>query len=113
LKICCCNGDIDSNQTVEAALVQLFVEAKRHQPSIIYIPSLAVWSNTLSESARATFRALLDGIPPSDPVLVLGIAENDELPFDVRSWFGWQAKGKVELSPPTEVSTGWHSFEYC
>jgi SpoVK/Ycf46/Vps4 family AAA+-type ATPase len=93
------------DQTVEAALVQLFVEAKRHQPSVIYIPSLSVWANTLSESARATFSALLEGIPPSDPVLVLGIAEDDDIPFDVRSWFGWQSEGLVELVPPSEV--GW------
>ena len=88
---------------MEAALVQLFVEAKRHQPSIIYIPSLNSWSETLSDSARSTFRALLDGVPPSDPILVLGVAEG-EIPEDVRGWFGWDTESNVELVAPTAVS---------
>ncbi|KIL59904.1 hypothetical protein M378DRAFT_960829 [Amanita muscaria Koide BX008] len=31
----------DSTRTVKAAIVQLFVEAKRHQSFVIYTPSLA------------------------------------------------------------------------
>lgn len=93
-------------QTVEASLIQLFVEARRHQPSIIYLPSLAVWSHTISDSARSTFAALLDSVPPSDPILVLGVAEDEDVKDDVWAWFGDDHNG-VELSPPTKVRIEW------
>ncbi|WWD22907.1 hypothetical protein CI109_107402 [Kwoniella shandongensis] len=93
----------DSNRSVEAAIVQLFVEAKRHQPSVIFIPTLSEWSETISHTARSTVRALLDGIPPSDPILLLGMADGplDELPSDVRDWFGFAPENKIELALPT------------
>ena len=95
----------DSTRTPEATLVQLFVEAKRHQPSILFIPSLLSWSLTLSESARMTFSSLLDGIPSFDPVLLLAIVEQpySELPRDIKSWFGASKESRVPLVPPFEV----------
>lgn len=95
----------DSTRTTEAAIVQLFVEAKRHQPSIIFIPSLSQWSATVSETARSTTRALLDGIPPSDPVLLLAIVDGElsSLPSDVRSWFGFGHENRLELNAPSAV----------
>ncbi len=92
-------------QTPEAAIVQLFVEAKRHQPSIIFIPSLGQWATNLSETARATVRALLDGIPPSDPILVLAIVDGplDHLPHDVKAWFGFGQENRIELQSPSAV----------
>ncbi|KAI9632145.1 putative TAT-binding protein [Dioszegia hungarica] len=93
----------DSSRTVEAALVQLFIEAKRHQPSILYIPSLVSWSATLSDSAKSTFKSLLDGIAPSEPVLLLGVAETENLDGEVRSWFGWEMESEVMLELPTEA----------
>lgn len=89
-------------QTVEAALIQLFVEARRHQPSIIYLPSLSIWSHTISDSARSTFNALLEGIPPSDPILVLGMAEDEDVKEDVWAWFD-SDEGRVDLALPAEV----------
>ncbi|EIW73387.1 hypothetical protein TREMEDRAFT_70962 [Tremella mesenterica DSM 1558] len=93
----------DSTRTTEAVIVQTFVEAKRHQPSIIYIPSLAQWAATLSEVARATVKALLDSVPPSDPVLLLALVDGslETLPRDVREWFGHSYENRVELIPPT------------
>ncbi|TXT10690.1 hypothetical protein VHUM_02195 [Vanrija humicola] len=92
----------DSTRTPEAAIVQLFVEAKRHQPSIIFIPSLAQWSYTVSETTRSTARALLDGIPPSDPILLLAIVDGelDTLPPDVRAWFGFGDENRLKLGQP-------------
>jgi hypothetical protein len=91
-------------KTVEAALVQLFIEAKRHQPSILYIPALVAWSNTLSDSAKATFKSLLDGIQPSEPILLLGLAESADLGTDVRGWFGWNEEATVDLDLTNTVS---------
>jgi len=52
-----------------------------------------------------TFKALLDGVPNSDPVLLLGVldAELEELDPDVEKWFGLGKEGKIELSEPTSV----------
>ncbi|KAL7420143.1 TAT-binding protein-like protein 7, AAA ATPase [Cryptotrichosporon argae] len=92
----------DSTRTPEAALVQLFTEAKRHQPSVIYLPSLAQWASTLTDTARSTARALLDSVPPSDPILVLAVMDGDveDLPRDVQGWFGVRTGDRIELSSP-------------
>ncbi|EJT48969.1 TAT-binding protein [Trichosporon asahii var. asahii CBS 2479] len=93
----------DSTRTPEAAVVQLFVEAKRHQPSVIFIPSLAQWAHTISDAARSTTRALLDSIPPSDPVLLLAIVDGplSSIPSDVRKWFGIGDESRIEIGKPS------------
>ncbi|KAJ4491025.1 hypothetical protein J3R30DRAFT_169989 [Lentinula aciculospora] len=95
----------DSARTTEAALVQLFVEAKRHSPSVIYIPSLVGWCTAISETARATVRAMLDTLAPTDSILLLAIVDGkySSLPRDVRAWFGPTAMkdNSVELMSPS------------
>ncbi|KAJ7499727.1 AAA-domain-containing protein [Mycena latifolia] len=92
----------DSTRTPEAAIVQLFVEAKRHAPAVVYIPALRGWCSAVSETARATVRAMLDTLAPADPVLLLAVVDGrfSELPRDVRAWFGIGAGGRVELGAP-------------
>ncbi|KAJ7755188.1 AAA-domain-containing protein [Mycena metata] len=92
----------DSTRTPEAAIVQLFVEAKRHAPAVVYIPALRGWCAAVSETARATVRAMLDTLAPADPVLLLAVVDGrfTDLPRDVRAWFGVGAGGRVELSAP-------------
>ncbi|KAJ7618497.1 AAA-domain-containing protein [Roridomyces roridus] len=93
----------DSTRTPEAAIVQLFVEAKRHAPAVVYIPALRGWCAAVSETARATVRAMLDTLAPSDPVLLLAVVDGHfaDLPRDVRAWFGVGGGGRVELRTPT------------
>lgn len=90
-------------KTVEAGIVQLFVEAKRHQPSVVFIPSLAAWRAAVSETARTTMRAMLDTLSPTDPVLLLAIVDGSFslLPKDVRAWFGATRENRVALSSPS------------
>ncbi|KAF8131138.1 AAA-domain-containing protein [Boletus edulis] len=94
----------DSTRTVEAAIVQLFVEAKRHQPSVIYIPSLLSWCAAVHETARTTVRTMLDTLAPTDPVLLLAIVDGSftSLPQDVRSWFGTIRENRLVLPVPTD-----------
>lgn len=94
----------DSARTPEAAVVQLFVEAKRHKPSVIFIPGLIHWAHSVSETVRATTKALLDELSPSDPILLLAIAEGplSDLPHDVSKWFGYLRDNKVEAKLPDE-----------
>ncbi|THH29570.1 hypothetical protein EUX98_g4627 [Antrodiella citrinella] len=93
----------DSTRTPEAAIVQLFIEAKRHQPSVIYVPSLAAWCASMSETARMTVRTMLDSLVPTDPILLLAVVDGsfDLLPQDVRAWFGPARDNRVELLSPS------------
>lgn len=92
----------DSSTTLEAAVVQMFNEAKRHKPSVLYVPNLAQWADTVTESARATFKALLDGLSPSDPILLVAVCEDlfERLPRDIRSWFGFIRENRVQIENP-------------
>ncbi|KAI0301883.1 hypothetical protein B0F90DRAFT_1839015 [Multifurca ochricompacta] len=92
----------DSTRTSEAAIVQLFVEAKRNQPSIIYIPSLLGWCSAVSETCRSTVHAMLGTLAPTDPILLLAVVDGPytSLPRDVRLWFGPAFKNRVAVTPP-------------
>lgn len=87
-------------------MVQIFTEAKRHKPSIIYIPALVGWAAAVPESVKATIRSLLDSLDPSDPILLLAIAEEEfrDVPQDVKSWFGFLRNNRVMLQMPSTVS---------
>lgn len=89
---------------MEAGIVQLFVEVKRHQPSVIYIPSLSSWCGAVPETARSTLRAMLASLPPTDPVLLLAVVDGPfaTLPPDVKQWFGFVRECKVELLSPSD-----------
>ncbi len=94
----------DSGRTPEAAAIQIFVEAKRHKPSVLYVPGLIHWANTLTDSVLSTIHGLLDELSQSDPILLLGIAEGplSDLPPDVRSWFGLMRDNRVQVPSPSE-----------
>jgi SpoVK/Ycf46/Vps4 family AAA+-type ATPase len=92
-------------QSIETMLVQMFVEAKRHQPSVLYIPALNQWSAVLTPTAKATFGALLDSLTPAEPIIVIAFMDEpvDELDADVRDWFGRMNDNCIELMSPEKV----------
>ncbi|XP_041844820.1 ATPase family AAA domain-containing protein 2-like isoform X2 [Melanotaenia boesemani] len=55
----------------EETCAQIFVEAKRTSPSILYIPHIEQWWETVSPALRATFLSLLSSIPAFSPILLL------------------------------------------
>lgn len=65
----------DPARTPEAAITQLFTEVRRHKPSVIYIPSVDVWYNTLPPTAIKTFKLLLRSIGANEPIMLLGVLE--------------------------------------
>ena len=83
--------------------MQQFVEAKRHQPSVIYIPSLTSWCAAVSETARTTVRSMLDSLAPTDPILLLAVVDGTfaSLPRDVKAWFGPTRENRVALELPS------------
>lgn len=73
---------------------------------MIYIPGIDTWYRTLSGPVITTFLGLLRAIPPTDPVLVLGITEADpesctEL---IRDLFGYSKKNRIEINRPSQVN---------
>ena len=93
----------DSATTSEAVVIQMFTEAKRHKPSVLFIPGLSQWATHVSESVRSTVKTLLDGLLPSDPVTLVAISDGPfyDLPRDIRSWFGYLRDNRVEMTHPS------------
>ncbi|XMA08176.1 hypothetical protein WAI453_000967 [Rhynchosporium graminicola] len=97
----------DSARSAEAAIVQLFAEVKRHKPSVIYLPGVDTWYHTLSEAVITTFLGLLRSIPPTDPVLVLGITDSTPEkvnPDMLRDLFGFSRKNRFVIERPSRQS---------
>nr|XP_046274213.1 ATPase family AAA domain-containing protein 2-like isoform X2 [Scatophagus argus] len=60
-----------SSTSPEEACTQVFCEAKRTSPSVLYIPHIQQWWETAGSSLRASFFSLLDSIPSFSPILLL------------------------------------------
>lgn len=101
----------DETRSAEAACIQMFVEARRHAPSVLFIPNIHLWSEyqvdgPVTPSVRATFTSLLQGLGPTEPILLLGIGEGEEgeLGEVIEGWFEglgpWNTRTLVE--PDTE-----------
>ncbi|KAJ8395293.1 hypothetical protein AAFF_G00034950 [Aldrovandia affinis] len=60
-----------SSTSPEEACAQLFREAKRTAPSILYVPHIQLWWDTVGTALKATFLSLLQDIPPFSPILLL------------------------------------------
>ncbi|KAL1656930.1 TAT-binding protein-like protein 7, AAA ATPase [Didymella pomorum] len=95
----------DSTRSPEAAITQLFTEVRRHKPSVIYIPAIDVWYNTLPPAATKTFKLLLRSIGANEPIMVLGVLELEsqedrpdrQMMVDL---FGFSLHNQFELSRP-------------
>ena len=93
----------DSTSSPEATVVRLFAEVKTHKPSVIYIPNVQVWYNTVGQATISTFIGLLRSLNPTDPILLLGILEGDKEETDpdmLRRLFGYSQKNQFLLQPP-------------
>uniref|UniRef100_A0A8C7QF48 ATPase family AAA domain-containing protein 2 n=1 Tax=Oncorhynchus mykiss TaxID=8022 RepID=A0A8C7QF48_ONCMY len=55
----------------EEACAQVFCEAKRTSPSILYIPHIQQWWDTVGLTLKATFLSLLQDIPSFSPIMLL------------------------------------------
>ncbi|KKZ63983.1 hypothetical protein EMCG_01737 [[Emmonsia] crescens] len=96
----------DSTRSPEASVVQLFTEVKRHKPSVIYIPNVQTWYETVGPTVISTFLGLLRSLPPTDPVLLLGVLEDDgdnTEPTMMRNFFGFSKKNRFDLHAPESL----------
>ena len=101
-----CKGILISTKSSEAVVVQLFTEVRRHKPSVIYIPNVDVWYQTVGSAVISTFLSLLRTLTPTDPVLLLGIIECEYDLIDprmVKDLFGFSRKNQFEIPRPDRV----------
>ncbi|KAI9882865.1 MAG: hypothetical protein M1823_005384 [Watsoniomyces obsoletus] len=97
----------DSTRSPEAAVVQLFSEARSRKPSIIFIPNVDSWYQTVESTVLTTFLSLLRTLAPTDPVMVLGIIESESAELDpkmLRDLFGFSKKNQYELVRPDKAA---------
>ncbi|KAG0134510.1 P-loop containing nucleoside triphosphate hydrolase protein [Tuber indicum] len=95
----------DSARSVETAIVQLFVEVKRHKPSVVFIPDVDTWYSSIGQQGLITFKGLLRSIPANDPVLLLGVtnSELDDLdPTLLHDLFGFSKRDRFRIPMPNE-----------
>ncbi|KAF7510762.1 hypothetical protein GJ744_006128 [Endocarpon pusillum] len=98
----------DSASSPEATMVRLFSEVKTHKPSVIYMPNVQTWYATLGQQVIMTFLGLLRSLHPTDPILVLGILEqekDEELDQDfIKQLFGYSKRNSYTLSCPEQAA---------
>ena len=97
----------DSTRSSEAAIVQLFTEVRRHKPSVIYVPNVNIWYQTVSQAVISTFSGLLRNLPPTDPVLLFGVLECEPQEVDpqmMKDLFGYSRKCQYNVVKPSGVS---------
>jgi SpoVK/Ycf46/Vps4 family AAA+-type ATPase len=95
----------DSTRPPEQAIIQLFNETKRHKPSVIYIPAVDIWYESLPEAALKMFHMMLRDIQANEPVLLLGVMEqeneSDRLnPRMMKDLFGYTKQNIYDLKRP-------------
>uniref|UniRef100_A0A673JA21 ATPase family AAA domain-containing protein 2 n=1 Tax=Sinocyclocheilus rhinocerous TaxID=307959 RepID=A0A673JA21_9TELE len=74
-----------SAKTPEESCAQVFREARRCVPSIIYMPHISDWWEAISETVKSSFLTLLQDVPSFTPLLILATAETvyQQLPDEV------------------------------
>ncbi|CAI9736477.1 family AAA domain-containing 2B [Octopus vulgaris] len=93
-----------SNRTPEESCTQIFCEAKRTSPSILYFPHINYLWSVSSETLKATFLTMVDDLDPCLPILLLATSEvpYDFLDDDLKELFDDLAAEVMHMSNPTE-----------
>uniref|UniRef100_A0ABM5GL25 ATPase family AAA domain-containing protein 2B isoform X2 n=1 Tax=Pogona vitticeps TaxID=103695 RepID=A0ABM5GL25_9SAUR len=93
-----------SAKTPEESCAQIFREARRTVPSIVYMPHIGDWWEAVSETVRATFLTLLQDIPSFSPIFLLSTSETmySELPEEVKCIFKIQYEEVFYIQRPSE-----------
>ncbi|GLD59639.1 ATPase family AAA domain-containing protein 2-like protein, partial [Lates japonicus] len=93
-----------SAKTPEESCAQVFREACRSVPSVVFMPHISEWWETVGDTVKSTFLTLLQDVPSFSPVLILATAEihYSQLSEEVRSIFQRTYGEVVTLCPPGE-----------
>ncbi|KAF2461361.1 hypothetical protein BDY21DRAFT_368608 [Lineolata rhizophorae] len=87
----------------EMMLVQVFAEVRRHSPSVIFLPNIDLWWDTVSHGLLKTFQGLVRSIPPNEPVMILGITEAENPDQDMmKTLFNFTKRDIYTIRKPTD-----------
>ncbi|XP_034552830.1 ATPase family AAA domain-containing protein 2-like isoform X2 [Notolabrus celidotus] len=87
----------------EETCAQIFVEAKRTSPSVLYIPHIGQWWETVGPALKATFLSLLSSIPAFAPILLLATCSlrYDQLSVELQELFRLEYGEVFHVQVPT------------
>ncbi|XP_015588936.1 ATPase family AAA domain-containing protein 2 isoform X2 [Cephus cinctus] len=94
----------ESARSPEETCVQVFNEASRNIPSIIYIPSIDQWWPLVPETVKAVFLCRIAALDPTLPILLLATSDTmyQDLPIQLRNLFS-EFRGEVySMKNPSE-----------
>ncbi|XP_014219743.1 ATPase family AAA domain-containing protein 2 isoform X2 [Copidosoma floridanum] len=94
----------ESARSPEEACVQVFNEATRNMPSIIYIASVDQWWPLVPETVKAVFLCRIASLDMSTPILILATSElsYEELPDQLKNLFSELCEEIHSIEAPTE-----------
>ncbi|NXC06727.1 ATAD2 protein, partial [Orthonyx spaldingii] len=92
-----------STTSPEETCAQLMREAQRTAPSIIYIPQISSWWETVGSTVKAVFTTLLQNIPTFAPVLLLATTDvkHRDLPEEIKALFNNDHEEVFKIQWPT------------
>ncbi|NWU28521.1 ATAD2 protein, partial [Dyaphorophyia castanea] len=92
-----------STTSQEETCSQLILEAQRTAPSIIYIPQIPSWWETVGPTLKAGFTGLLNNIPCFAPVLLLSTSDvpHEGLPEEIKALFNTNCEEVFKIPRPT------------
>ncbi|XP_075215507.1 ATPase family AAA domain-containing protein 2B-like isoform X2 [Lycorma delicatula] len=90
-----------SSRSPEEACIQIFNEVCRNVPSILYLPGLGEWWDTVGSTVQAVFKSLLCQMDPCLPVLLLATAHN-ALPAQLQNVFSLYCNEIYKVEPANE-----------
>uniref|UniRef100_A0A8B9KR03 ATPase family AAA domain-containing protein 2 n=1 Tax=Astyanax mexicanus TaxID=7994 RepID=A0A8B9KR03_ASTMX len=93
-----------SAKTPEESCAQVFREAQRSMPSVVYMPHISDWWEAISDTVKSTFLTLLQDVPSFTPLLILATSESryQQLPEEVKCIFSRSYGEVVCLQTPGE-----------
>ncbi|XP_005108941.1 ATPase family AAA domain-containing protein 2 isoform X4 [Aplysia californica] len=89
-------------KTPEESCANVFHEAKRKCPSIVYLPYINQWWEVMAETLRATLLTLIHNLDPTLPLLLLATSEQPYHTLDpmLQSMFNKYSGEVVTMSNP-------------
>ncbi|XP_031785660.1 ATPase family AAA domain-containing protein 2 isoform X2 [Nasonia vitripennis] len=94
----------ESARSPEETCVQVFNEASRNIPSIIYIAAIDQWWPLVPETVKAVFLCRIASLDPSTPILIIATSgvTYEELPDQLKNLFS-ALRGEIHsICSPTE-----------
>lgn len=84
-------------------MLQVFNEAARNVPSIIYIRSIDQWWPLVPETVKAVFLCRIAALDPSSPILILATSDAtyEDLPDQLKSLFRKFREEVYSMKTPT------------